>query len=222
MFTTKYLRTNNSETLFKTLKFEQAIIDTAREHLIPKIGSGLHKNIWKKLHSKKKDINSVISSDGVQLYYKDYGETYWIFPFNFIPYLTPIKSYKMVYCEDKYSNQVFQILNSSLFYVFYSTISDCWHFGNWHINEYPVSIKEVEHLEKDIISASYKENRITRYDSRANGDIYEYHISKSKPIIDEIDKLLAKHYGFTEEELDFIINYDIKYRMGDELNKDEE
>ena len=28
------------------------------------------------------------------------------------------------------------------------------------------------------------------------------------------DILLAKHYGFTEEELDFIINYDIKYRMG--------
>jgi len=36
----------------------------------------------------------------------------------------------------------------------------------------------------------------------------------SKPIIDEIDCVLAKHYGFTDEELDFIINYDIKYRMG--------
>ena len=24
---------------------------------------------------------------------------------------------------------------------------------------------------------------------------------------------LTKHYGFTDEELDFIINYDIKYRM---------
>jgi len=32
------------------------------------------------------------------------------------------------------------------------------------------------------------------------------------------NELLAKHYEFTEEELDFIINYDIKYRMGDELN----
>ena len=63
-----------------------------------------------------------------------------------------------------------------------------------------------------------KENRIIRYDKRANGNIYEYKISKSKPIIDEIDKVLAKHYGFTEEELDLIINYDIKYRMGDELN----
>ena len=34
-----------------------------------------------------------------------------------------------------------------------------------------------------------------------------------------IDKVLTKHYGFTEEELDFIINYDIKYRMGKELEK---
>jgi hypothetical protein len=31
----------------------------------------------------------------------------------------------------------------------------------------------------------------------------------------------SRHFGFTEEELDFIINYDIKYRMGDELNAGE-
>lgn len=35
-----------------------------------------------------------------------------------------------------------------------------------------------------------------------------------KSILDEIDRVLAKYYGFTDEELDFIINYDIKYRMG--------
>ena len=35
------------------------------------------------------------------------------------------------------------------------------------------------------------------------------------------EDVFAKHYGFTEEELDFIINYDIKYRMGDELNERE-
>ena len=35
---------------------------------------------------------------------------------------------------------------------------------------------------------------------------------KSKPIIDEIDRVLAQHYGFTDEELDFIINFDILYR----------
>ena len=33
-----------------------------------------------------------------------------------------------------------------------------------------------------------------------------------------IDTLLAKHYGFTQEELDFIINFRLKYRMGSELD----
>ena len=34
-------------------------------------------------------------------------------------------------------------------------------------------------------------------------------------------RLVYQLYGFTEEELDFIINYDIKYRMGDELGSQE-
>ena len=47
--------------------------------------------------------------------------------------------------------------------------------------------------------------------------------SKSKPIPDEIDRVVAAHYGFTDEELDFIIiNYDIKYRMGRDSESDDE
>ena len=50
---------------------------------------------------------------------------------------------------------------------------------------------------------------------RKSGLIIEtFNISESKAIIDQIDAVLAEHYGFTQEELDFIINYDIKYRMG--------
>ena len=62
-------------------------------------------------------------------------------------------------------------------------------------------------------TANYKATGTVVYD--------EYFPKLSKSIIDEIDKVLAKHYGFTEEELDFIINYDIKYRMGDELNSED-
>ncbi len=54
-------------------------------------------------------------------------------------------------------------------------------------------------------------------------------MKKSKPIIDEIvgvaspveNRVLAQHYGFTDEELDFIINYDIKYRMGRDSGGDD-
>ena len=34
--------------------------------------------------------------------------------------------------------------------------------------------------------------------------------------------LLAGHYGFTAEELDFILNYDIKYRLGRDTGEEEE
>ena len=46
----------------------------------------------------------------------------------------------------------------------------------------------------------------------------EFYLKKSKRAIDQIDRVLAIHYKFTESELDFIINYDIKYRMGKELD----
>ena len=45
----------------------------------------------------------------------------------------------------------------------------------------------------------------------------EYYTHKSKPILDQIDRVLALHYGLSDEEVDFIINYDIKYRMGREM-----
>jgi len=34
--------------------------------------------------------------------------------------------------------------------------------------------------------------------------------------------VLAVHYGFTAEELDFILNYDIKYRLGRDTESEDE
>ena len=65
------------------------------------------------------------------------------------------------------------------------------------------------------------ERKMQSYKATGNREQLLFRPGLSKPIIDAIDELLAKHYGFTEEELDFIINYDIKYRMGDELNAGE-
>lgn len=69
----------------------------------------------------------------------------------------------------------------------------------------------------------YQKNKLlyTRVSKGITTVFDSFYPAKSKSIIDQIDTLLAKHYGFTDEELDFIINYDIKYRMGDELNSEE-
>jgi hypothetical protein len=52
-----------------------------------------------------------------------------------------------------------------------------------------------------------------------NAEVDQFRVAPVKNIIDLIDSILGKHYGFTHAELDFIINYDIKYRMGKELEE---
>ena len=67
-------------------------------------------------------------------------------------------------------------------------------------------------LMEDMVAKSRR--RVYVYKTSGRVEYDEFYLKDSKSIIDDIDLVLAKHYGFTDEELDFIINYDIKYRMG--------
>ena len=64
--------------------------------------------------------------------------------------------------------------------------------------------------------------RISPYRVGGSVKYQKYRPNQAKPIIDKIDAMLAGKYGFTHEELDYIINYDIKYRMGSELEADDD
>jgi hypothetical protein len=66
----------------------------------------------------------------------------------------------------------------------------------------------MNHMKRNAIRRSTQSQRTDRveYD--------EFWPRHSKAIIDKVDRELAQHYNFTYEELDFIINHDIKYRVG--------
>ncbi|HVU68047.1 MAG TPA: hypothetical protein VHD63_12990, partial [Ktedonobacteraceae bacterium] len=40
----------------------------------------------------------------------------------------------------------------------------------------------------------------------------EYYPARARDVLDQIDRVLAEHYGFTAEELDFLLHYESKYR----------
>ncbi len=63
----------------------------------------------------------------------------------------------------------------------------------------------------------YRKN--AKHLKRGKTSSYTIYVKKSKSILDEIDRTLALLYGFTEEELACILNYDLKYRMGRERSK---
>ncbi len=225
-WSTRYIRFKAElKAVFENLVY--ADLDGAHkvDGLSPKLGTPIELAVWEKLMaSQKRIIRFVPRATNHDLYVKDYGETYWIFPFSFKPYLTLVKSYKQIYFEtEQERDTVFVTANSSLYYWYYTAISDCWHFGQWHLTHFPISpqtdkglLAMAPQLKKDLIA-----NRIKRYDKRIGGDLYEYKVNQSKPILDEVDALLGTHYGLSAEELDFVINYDIKYRMGSELEGEE-
>ncbi len=117
------------------------------------------------------------------------------------------------------------ILNSSLFFFWFVSVGNGRNLTGTDVEQFPVgelssSIREDLCSLFDLLMDDYKLHSITRI--RQDCEFQEFRPSKSKPIIDEIDCVLAKHYGFTDEELDFIINYDIKYRMGRDNGDDRE
>ncbi|WP_017711159.1 Eco57I restriction-modification methylase domain-containing protein [Prochlorothrix hollandica] len=116
------------------------------------------------------------------------------------------------------------VLNSNLFYWWFIAFSDSRHLNNREIDFFPLTIENISKQIAqqlvdlfEILNRDFEENKYRKeayYKATGNVIYDEYYPKKSKPIIDEIDRILAQHYGFSPEELDFIINYDIKYRMG--------
>ncbi len=230
IFTTKYHHWNEEFRPYLLSNIEYSDITGIKYPCsIPKVSNLLETTIWKKINKKSKLSNFNVGS---QITYFHNAPRYWIRAMNFKPYFwnerdgeqlsTQVKSIYMENYEN--SNIVTALLNSSLFFWWFIILSDCRHLNNREIENFPLDPNSFTDDEKLALTSlvsqlmeSYQGNskrKECQYASTGKVIYDEYYPRFSKPIIDEIDRVLAKHYGFTDEELDFIINYDIKYRMG--------
>lgn len=194
---------------------------------IGKIGTRLENEIFAKLSRSTDplDLMTTINSENV-LYYQE-ACRYWVKACHGLPYfrrngkrIRPPHGRLIFFRNVESCALAACLINSSLFYWFYSAFSDCEHINDILIRTFPLppnfestNWHNLENrLAKSLAKNSRRKTIVTRQGHQIDYD--ELDASKSKPIIDEIDQVLAPHYGFTPEETDFIINYDIKYRMG--------
>jgi hypothetical protein len=138
---------------------------------------------------------------------------------------TESKSNKSKCFQKQYNvHAIIAILSSNLWWWFYTLHFDMYNCKDYMMYGFPFDydncfcINELAKIGKKLCDDLLKnaENKSQNYASTGKRQQLIFSPVLSKPIIDEIDRILAEHYGFTEEELDFIINYDIKYRMGGE------
>ena len=206
--------------------------------LIPKIGTTVEVGVLDKIFSQKRRFgDSVVSSSNYEIYAHRIV-AHFVKAFDFVPHfwnendgIKRSEDYK-VFSFRSAAEAILgaAVLNSTTFYLFYLTYSDAYHCGRELILSFPFDFSTVNdavanrlwELNQDLMR-NMKVNAIRRRIEYRTGWIEydEFYPRLSKPIIDEIDRVLAQHYGFTDEELDFIINYDIKYRMGQDGPADE-
>jgi hypothetical protein len=212
--------------------------DSIRTDTIPKLASPLQERILYKImqQARGSHVAQVLNQHKTEhfVYYQE-ATNYWIKATCYVPYykknghvMTPSHG-RFLYCNDeRTAHTIMALLNSSLFYIWFATYSDGFHLSHALVKAFPAdkalyTLPELPilatRLHEDIRNHTHMSTRNTRQNSNKPQPIHqieleEYHIHHSKPIIDEIDRILARHYGLTAEELDFIVNYEIKYRLG--------
>lgn len=222
--TTSIQRWNSEcrDILFQSLHY----INSFNSPSIWRLSTDIELSIYQKF-KKHKLISENLVSHGAEINYRTAGVRYWII-FSLLGFDSASLSNKKAFFKNKEQAAFFMCaLNSNLFWWFYSINYDMFNLKDYMIFGFRLNFKSDDRLtllanklEKDL--QDNKKKLVTNSVTRGTIDSFVYKKKKSKTIIDEIDTVLAEHYDFTDEELDFIINYDIKYRMGKELDSEDE
>ena len=182
---------------------------------LPKLGSEIENNIFTKTLTRDKSQSLLAASltEGSSVFLNMRG-CFWMKAFTFNPGSNEYREY----CFDsKYTSYIHCLLNSSLFFFFWIATSDCWHITQKELGSF--LLKPIEHDQVTVFDTLSKEleNMLekTKVYVGTKQVEYEYKHKDCKSVIDKIDRELQHIYNLTDDELSFIINFNIKYRMSD-------
>ena len=187
---------------------------------IPKISLPIEKSILQKIF-KQKPIKDFVKDKGKPIYYRVVGGRYFKIVTN---YTTRSNKETSFFVDKKYRDLIACILSSNLSFYFYQVYSNnlSWTFSDICSFTIPFDninskiIEKIEDLYKQYLKDIEKNANVRKVSTESKytmEEFKEYKIGKSKHIIDKIDRLICPLYGLTEEEMEFIIGYELEFRV---------
>jgi hypothetical protein len=236
VFSTHYHRWHAEERgrLFKSMSFVD-VTDVVKSGIVPKIGDEIEKGILKKIQ-RDKPLSTVIVEDSKYLFVYHNAPQYWIRAMNFMPKFHNEKGQtisphnKQLFVSENLGSveEIIAALNSSLFYWFFICHSNCRDLVEREIKNFPLDLEntnteirqQLRDLCKELMEDYKKHSRLKEAKYKRTGRVVyqEFDPKESKPILDKIDDVLAKHYGFSKQEAEYIKNFDLRFRMGEEAD----
>ncbi len=208
-------------------------------HIFPRLASPLQASLLCKVLQKSagRTIGSVLHTQrSAHFVYYQEATNYWTKAVCHVPFYkkngivkAPAHGRFLFFRDEITARTIMALMNSSLFYTWFAIYSDGFHLAHTLATTFPVSDELYSQpelpalslrLEEDIARHARQSTRNSKPGARQwqqRIELEEYHMGRSKALLDEIDGVLARHYNFTTTELAFILNYDIKYRMGRDL-----
>jgi hypothetical protein len=236
IFTTNFSKwkSNQRKILIDSLSFCNIPKTLIRNSIIPKINFLLEIDILTTIYKNNKVIGDYVKKNtNYKIFYRTTGGRHYKSFTNFQPTFildgkqtASSRETFLSFDNEEICNALLAICNSNLYIWFYCFCTNCRDNNPSDVLRLPIdltpnTIQKLSCLSKKLMNDLIKHSRM-KQSNNGRGQTQTFHYYRSKPIIDEIDSVLAQHYGFTDEELDFIINYDIKYRMGSEADKDDD
>jgi hypothetical protein len=203
---------------------------------IPKLGDPIEQHILKKCLALKTAVKHFASKSEHRVYYRTTGGLYWKVFTDFAPAfnLNGKKDHSsretwFTLGKKEHVTPIVAALSSDIFWWWYTVTSNVRDLNPFDILNFPLPESALSDPAMQALGARYLKDLdknssmlVRKQKQTGTTETQSFKIQKSKPIIDEIDTVLAGHYGFTAEELDFILNYDIKYRLGRSTETDDE
>lgn len=180
---------------------------------IPKIGNKLEQSIYNKIMQTQGGTLGDISKNmiGEDSLFVNMRGCFWMKAFSFNP---GSQEYRQFYCPTNLKPYLISLLNSNLFFLYWTIISDCWHITGKELSgfRFPTDNIDFEVFRK---LANNLENRLeeTKKYIGSKQTIYEYKHRNCKQEIDDIDVFLQPIYNLSDEEVEFLKNYKLKYRI---------
>jgi hypothetical protein len=232
MGTTRYYKWYKEERTHLFASLQYMVLPTANHRdVIPKFRMPLEQQVFEKLERCPQCIGDLVSPSATphRIFYKITGVGHW-FTFTLEPpkfWRNGVKGQStrensVSFCSQITRDTVFCCLWSTLHYWVYQARTNCRDFNPSDLAYLPLpdsvarGLPEAREMAKKVADCLDETAEVAGADYEIGGSVqYEkFKPRLAKPIMDVIDRSLAKHYSLTDDELDFIINYDIKYRMG--------
>ena len=188
---------------------------------IPKISLEIEKSILRKLSCLPK-LSSYEDAEGSPIYYRTTGGRYFKVVTN---YSTGSNKEKAICFDNGFADAIGCVLSSNLSFWFYQIYSNNLDWKSYEILSFV--FPETTRQQRDALRTLYK-TYLSDIESKANirnttnesrysmKEFKEYKIVRSKSIIDEIDDYIGPLYGLSPEEIDFVKNYELRFRMSGE------